>query len=323
MRSLILHIGRHKTGTSSIQKKFVENQKAVLDAGVFYPLLGLRGYGHHIIAEKLSRQNIRKKGEEVYHDQELMSFLYCLNEKKSFDLVVSSEAFQNCDPKVIKRYFKDFDVKVVVYIRNKIDYLCSAYSQKIHATSYNGSLKDFYFDIFRVDYISFIDSWLECFDDVNVRVFDKDFLVNGNVVDDFISYVPSLKDVDLKMVEDVNPSLGVNLLAIKKYLNRCGDESFSYSFFSKLAGYGYDDKLRVNSEFKKEVIPQLLEEEVFLNERLKFGDGFFKYEKYNEGENVLSRDLISFFVDELCAYNKISKDFFCIDSILMDRYWLW
>ncbi len=46
----VLHIGAPKTGSTAIQRFLFENRKALLDHGVQYPDVSLRGYGHHDLA---------------------------------------------------------------------------------------------------------------------------------------------------------------------------------------------------------------------------------------------------------------------------------
>ena len=127
-------------------------------------------------------------------------------------LLVSSEAFQNCDPLLVKEVFKEHDVKVVLYIRNEADYLASAYNQKVHATNYKETIY-VYEKSFDIDYLKFLDSWSNCFKQLNVRIFDRNRLYRNDIVEDFI--LNSLKINNFQATDyliQANPSLGGKLL---------------------------------------------------------------------------------------------------------------
>jgi hypothetical protein len=57
MKTLFLHVGPHKTGTTAIQKYMLDNQVEFHKQGVLYPKRFVRIFGHHHIRERLAEKN--------------------------------------------------------------------------------------------------------------------------------------------------------------------------------------------------------------------------------------------------------------------------
>lgn len=225
--NLLLHIGRHKSGTSSIQHWLMINKKALLKQGVLYPDAGRDGVAHHLIARGLSRSSVRRHGV----DPELYSYKEMIFEEASLfgceGLILSSEAFQNCNPKDVKEFFYGWNVRVCFYIRDPVSYISSAYAQKIHATSYAGSPSEF-IGSSKLSYFKFISDWNSEFDNVFVSIFDRDILKDNCVIEDFKAFLSdSLGERDLNCgftsgLDDKNPSLSSSLVDFKRRLNSVG-----------------------------------------------------------------------------------------------------
>ena len=59
MKKLTLHIGRHKSGTSTIQSVLAGNETLLQEHGYRYPRSGRRGIAHHRLSEPLSRGRLK------------------------------------------------------------------------------------------------------------------------------------------------------------------------------------------------------------------------------------------------------------------------
>jgi len=224
MRKIILHIGRHKTGTTAIQRFLCSQRELLGSHGLYYPQYGIRGFGHHNLGASLTRANLERAGESAL--DLMFEQLSALREEiggLEQTLIISSEAFQQCDPAVVRAFFAGFDVEVVVYLREPVSYLVSAYAQKIHASDYTGSLEDFYQSTFSKTYLPFINDWASVFRRrLTVRVYDRVRLLDGNVVIDFCQHVLGIDAAvvsELYEPEDANPSLTSNLVEFKRFVN--------------------------------------------------------------------------------------------------------
>lgn len=224
MINIILHIGRHKTGTSSLQKYLYSYPDELSKYGYEYFEIIKKGYGHHHLAEPLAKGILKNTVEpNLLVDRiagELESYFGWSCDKT---YIISSEAFQNTDPKVIRQLFPQnkYNVKVVVYLREQADYLASSYAQKVHASLYTGTIYDYYKRGFDVDYLKFVNTWEYYFGKINVRFFDKKLLIQSDIVDDFTNSVLGFSSgVDKASLQDNNPSLGQKYVALKLEINK-------------------------------------------------------------------------------------------------------
>ena len=88
-RVCYIHIGPHKTGTSSIQWFLKENRAELLKYGYFVPESGTNHGAHHAIVRKLCGQELRDHQQSAAAE-----FARALDETPSEAVVISSEALK-------------------------------------------------------------------------------------------------------------------------------------------------------------------------------------------------------------------------------------
>lgn len=221
---VILHIGRHKSGTSSIQLMLHLNKKHFDSQGILYPLAGRdkNTIAHHKLALDFKGKGARKAIDKFANELK--------KEYRSHHstLVVSSEAFQNVvDSDVINYFFSKIPHKkkiVICYIREFLDYTISSFRQKVQNQSN--------FDIFPTyvtrpnNMAGFVNRWQKI-GGFRARWFSSDGFLNNDLIQDFlqlaeIDYDPALK------TPRANPSLGGNLLVLKLMANYLNVDFLSY-----------------------------------------------------------------------------------------------
>tara|TARA_R110002049_G_scaffold142673_2_gene304553 strand:- start:4111 stop:5340 length:1230 start_codon:yes stop_codon:yes gene_type:complete len=259
MKRLFLHFGRHKCGTTSIQKTLYHNRSKLLESGFYYPLTGIRVAAHHEIAEALgNKMPAEREGllEKLY--LELKSEIQLTNCR---NVIISSEQLQSCNPALVASFFRDFDVIPVCYLREQAAYLRSSYLQKVHATDYAGSVEQFYQEGFSTDYRVFLEKWQAAFDrDISVRVFDRGSLTDGDAVRDFLIAIMGLTKEELEnlqLMSDENPSLSREMLAFKLEYNARGLPNNGTVYFglgklSKAKGSKYEIPLAITDAVRQQ-----------------------------------------------------------------------
>lgn len=180
-RSLILHIGTHKTGTSSIQRYLSAHAEALLAEGILYPSSGrpkAAPEGHHKLAWSMSRAKQKTRGPV---DERCWAEVVEEVHRQSPNLVaLSTEEFEILTAEEVGRvanHLATFDVKVVVYLRNQLDFMVSAYKQQLKGGTHGLSFRDFLErNIGRCNYPALLQRWADCFGKGNVivRVYDRE-----------------------------------------------------------------------------------------------------------------------------------------------------
>ena len=269
MKKVILHIGRHKSGTSSLQNFLVRNRLLLEQYDYLYPHVGISSVAHHQIANAFSQKNVIELGATSILESELITaFRAELATTTATSIIVSSEKFTACNPRLMKELFAGYEVEVVMYLRDQLSYLASAYAQIVHADTITESIENYYetFLTRNIDYWKFIERWEAVFgNNVKVALFDREALHEGDIVKDFLWRFTSvdLANQSLQaLVKDHNPSLGGSLLIYKLYLNRylphpAVKNSHLYHQFSRMAS---DKKLSGKFKITRDIASRLIEQ---------------------------------------------------------------
>jgi|SRR6056297_229813 len=177
MKTVFIHAGTHKAGSTSLQH-FLANASGILaDQGILYPKSGRPNQnfkGHHLLSWYLLGKNNIKTDESWKHlRDEIVSW-------KGDRVVISSEDLETITVEQILRiqsYLAGCDLNVIIYLRNPFDFLVSVYKQLIKSGVYGGEfLNDFLPEkSWRADYGPLVDRWSKVLgpDKVHLRIFDK------------------------------------------------------------------------------------------------------------------------------------------------------
>lgn len=132
---LLIHIGPHKTGTTSIQKFLHENRSALLAQGILYPCAGRCSRGqiqhyHHPLVKALVRQDAKAAQEQIFNIHAEIA------EHSPSVVVLSSEVFArpSVNPAAfaaIRDAFAEMDRQWIVYLRRQDDLLVSLYAEYV------------------------------------------------------------------------------------------------------------------------------------------------------------------------------------------------
>nr|WP_321980118.1 hypothetical protein [uncultured Cohaesibacter sp.] len=138
MKTIYLHIGTHKTGTTSLQNFLFSNREALKKSGWDYPDLGILDGAHH----KLVRELIHKGKNSIFSPlspKMKLGDLPLWNDLKNYiensdteNHIFSGEGFWWVQtPQAIADFLKDYNIKIVIYLRRQDLYLESFYQQMV------------------------------------------------------------------------------------------------------------------------------------------------------------------------------------------------
>ncbi len=296
-KTLYLHIGTNKTGTTTIQRFMAMNRAKLSAQGIFYPQKGSTSGGNHsMFARDLQRQSDGKiKNAAVWE-----SFLALVEQSACEHTVVSGEVFWSFKGGLpyFNRLRDDllahFDsVKVVCYLRRQDAYLRSCYLQAIKSGRSSRTFDDYKQVIALTkkrrayEYHESLSLWADAFgrDNLCIRPFERGQLHPDGLVADFCEQCDiDISSLDEDKAKDVNISPGRRVMAAMLY---------AQTLLPPMQGTGL--RARRQTALCTAMAVRLANEWKGHDEPFKgFAAGEAKafYELFAEGNNAIARDYL-------------------------------
>lgn len=233
MKQVYIHIGLHKTGSTYIQKVFAENRDTLKAFGAIYPTLGAEFlFGHHNVAWSLMPNHVLKNTSD-FTIERLLDYIESAGAKQ---FILSSEDFDFLQPEQISKIahlFADYDVQIVMYVRNPVDAFYSYWQESVkHGDT--RSIYDYLDQILAnpkpLDYCQIADNWAAIFGSSAMS-----FAIYENLVADgidialyFLREIVKI-DIDIEQLaipkKKVNPSSNAGAIEIIRQLNHINLET--------------------------------------------------------------------------------------------------
>lgn len=330
MNTLYIHIGRHKTGTTSIQRFFFENFESLNDKGFYYPRSGQRPGAqgaHHYFAESLTRQAVDSgffsKDENVNMRNALIDEIGSNITEKN--VVLSSEVFQGCDPKLLGEILKPLNPIYIVYIREQVGALISAYAEEIQITGMTTPFEE-YINMRNPRYDTFLDEWAAAAGDNNliVRIYDRTQLFQGDIVKNFLIDLglkeDDWKDLVFPEAKFQNHSFGAALTEFKRLLNLSGEPQQGLkSMFTQLALATNYPKPRPTRAYYDEMVKRFLGSNRYVEDRYFLGKNVIRFPEPDDFADKsfpkLDRQTVSTLIHQLSQIHPGLKNT-SIDSLM-------
>ncbi len=237
-RRIVLHIGLQKTGTSSIQIMLDGSQKYLKSKGYYFPQLPvansdqqtsvwLSPFRHNILASTLADY---KSAFDSFNSEQKCCFISALKENEMTPIISAEGISRQKDFSIYREVLADFEVEVVIYLRQQDRFVESLYNQrnKILVQRGDPGFLDEKFltepDLFNFlrqqsyikllnfeDLLGRIESQLVPHK-IHVRVFDRSMLRNGDVCADFAEILSLDRDQLFSPPAETNDSIGNEVL---------------------------------------------------------------------------------------------------------------
>jgi hypothetical protein len=246
VKTLYLHIGTTKTGTSSIQEFLKENREALTRQGYCFPKVQ-RKYPHTCSnrnAHFLTANYFLKDGShntDLEKEVLLEGMSHLLQCFEQFDnIILSEEAIWRVSGYTRKWLFpyllehsqqNGYTVKIVVYLRRQDSYIISNWNQCIkHCTGSHctATLEDRVEQIIRKE--KYVVNYAERLDEISgffgkenliVRRYEPDSWYHGSIIEDFLHAIGiELTEDFLPPARMVNLSLQGNTIEIQRIINK-------------------------------------------------------------------------------------------------------
>lgn len=191
-KTLYIHVGMNKTGSTTIQTMFFHNRNYFANQGIYYPFTGAEICHHNVLDAvhdnpfwglsdkymKLLQNDIETvKPEKCLLSSEV--FYYWIDKKKVAE--------------AIKSIFRDYQIKIIVYIRRVDKWLPSVYKHRIMQFNYSVLDKSLRY----IDHIKKLESIKSAFSIGNnaiiIRPFEVQQFHQNDLLKDFVNIL-GIKD---------------------------------------------------------------------------------------------------------------------------------
>ncbi|MEO1001868.1 MAG: hypothetical protein AAFX65_02005 [Cyanobacteria bacterium J06638_7] len=138
-RICYIHAGTHKTASTYIQSRLIQNRKILLGEGIIYEFPGRDGRKHKPLLKAINRSNWK-----AWH-----TYLERFQQRRQH-LLMSAEQFTRplCDTRHLARIAKillkhDYQLHVVVFIRPQLEYINSRYVHTLRRLYHSLTLEEY------------------------------------------------------------------------------------------------------------------------------------------------------------------------------------
>ena len=251
MKTLYIHIGTSKTGTTTIQTYCGINREQLKSKGVLFPIMPYHydritenRNGHFLYATIYENGVRNKEKEKQVLKQELDYIVDCF---KDYDNVLLSEESiwwaTATRRKGLWKYLQEhsqqnnYQVKIIVYLRRQDQFMMSRYNQIIN--TYTGGGTQRFYEYFKdmngkykcvMNYRQRLDYMAKFFPKENIVVkrFDRSYFYNGDLNADFLHILGvEIDDTFAELPKDENLGISVQSGELKRVLNRLGTMTFA------------------------------------------------------------------------------------------------
>lgn len=251
MKTLYLHIGTSKTGTTTIQTYCGINREQLKSKGVLFPIMPYhydritKNRNGHFLYAMIYENGVRnKEKEKQVLKQELDYIVDCF---KDYDNVLLSEESiwwaTATRRKGLWKYLQEhsqqnnYQVKIIVYLRRQDQFMMSRYNQIIKTDTGGGTQR--FYEYFKdmngkykcvMNYRQRLDYMAKFFPKENIVVkrFDRSYFYNGDLNADFLHILGvEIDDTFAELPKDENLAISVQSGELKRVLNRLGTMTFA------------------------------------------------------------------------------------------------
>ena len=206
-KTIYIHIGTPKTGTTSIQRFLTQNNTLLAQKGIFYPIAGrlysedgTRTYnisnaatainGHLLCDMKLVNDEwpcdikLFKKQLDIFAKSAYSTMV--LSEENLFCYLNSTYLFLRMD--ALWQLLSNYDVKIIIYFRKSIEYITSLWKETVKLRHFK-TLENYLETLDYAESLAVVHNLLTRvdLDNIIVRTFEPTIWVNNDLIDDFLS----------------------------------------------------------------------------------------------------------------------------------------
>ena len=238
MNTLYLHIGTHKTATTTIQRFCADNREVFESKGMVYPdfpfrfpFKGPNRNGLFLGMVYRGSDGVRRRDLEKEYYHQAMDIIHELFQKYHSVVLSNERLWMDLylkDAKMVRRLVKDsqkhgYQIKMIVYLRRQDSFIESFWSETVKELPDRTDTLQEYIDEFEfLDYNTILSTYAELIGEENmiVRRFSDAVKVEGGILVDFMQQL-GLELTDEYVINNpvLNPGIYGNVTEIKRIIN--------------------------------------------------------------------------------------------------------
>lgn len=212
IEDLVIHIGNHKTASTSMQKCLHEKSYE-MNKEFYYPesLGGMVPYNHNYYVRSL----FTSRGKDIFP-------ILIEKIKPHKNVVISSAAYSYFSALLLKKHIDEVykplakNIRIIWYVRPQIDWLTAAYLERIRIGTFKGSIEE-YLEILNLGWFRNGYHYKKAFgESIHFRVMVPEALVQEDPVSDLLHFIADGEDYRLLKKHRDNVMIPVQHLAIIK-----------------------------------------------------------------------------------------------------------
>lgn len=336
-KRIFLHIGTHKTATTTIQKGCCDNRAALLAAGWLYPTTGMYLYGQHNVAWEMCSGH-EQPWNHVNHWVRfrpewggITELIAEIEASPAQNVILSSEDFDGLQTDRIhqlREHLQAYQVEVIAYLREQSSFLQSAWAQFVKCGYIVESFEAFidrmlassddvlrYFGAYDV----FLQPWIDAFgiEHVHPKYFSRDAF-KGHIFHDFLltCQVPVVENFVIPNSQNISP--GYKTLevtrSIVRDINAIEKRGLVTHFVQRLGKRENWDAGKLNlidADLHERIQARFVKANQFLQHQFCQGEAFFdsqftempisqfdREQMTSEEWEAITRSVVSFLVNE-------------------------
>lgn len=230
---LFIHIGTHKTGSTTIQNALLKNYRSLRKENIIYlpdrklfkQLMTLKHIDEKIIDDIRAKLKIILRCYKIKDTTRFVLSQEGLSGDPGFGNDLSFAGYKNAEiiAESLSRITENLDVEIIIYIRRQDTFIESLYTQRIHEGGYD-SFNDFLTrlpeDAFNWEFL--LNSYSKHFgkENINLRIYDKLYLPSKDSLLKDFSEVINSKSLLKRSMPSMNRGFSREALEIARITNR-------------------------------------------------------------------------------------------------------
>ncbi|BBI33316.1 sulfotransferase domain-containing protein [Cohnella abietis] len=304
MKTIFIHIGLSKTGTTSLQNFLTVNHSSLLKHNIFYPIDNQKKYvqwNQHVglIPSLTQEKLIFFSDEENYVNGEALDeFVEDIEKVEQDNILISSEFFlrlyNDSSIYLLQNKLRNYNTKIILYVRRQDEFYISTRSERAkvgfpNRISVTNAISDTCLNdsvfLEAANYYKLINRWASVFGKENmiVRVFEKEKFYKNDLFSDFLNIFGIEMDSNYEITKNLNETISLEKV---QFLQTLSQYLVSYSNVN-------NKKRAIHQEIRNYIIQSIdLFEKGKLNEILSDGEKQQIVNYFEEGNKLLAKEYL-------------------------------